>query len=455
LLTGYEVSYDPGFEEGGSRMKKRKRFAFTVATIAIFSFLIYPCCFAGEGDQQTIEVFNPSGVRSDGVFVDKLLKKSMGESKKSKPPLAGDFPDGKTEKIRFGVDAFAAVNELFYKRGWTDGLPIVPPTPERVKKMLQGTDLDQGFVVATLEPMNGQATVGKIAANAVMAGCRPEYMPVIIAAVEAIAEPAFDLRGMTTTTSPDAPMIIITGPAANKLQINHGSNALGRGWQANATIGRALNLIINNVGGSWPGVNDMSTLGTPAEFSMVIAESPDNNPWPGLNIDLGFPKRANVVTVLGVEGMRGIIGIGHTPEQYMKLVSEHMAGLSAQRPYWPVVVLIIARDTAAELFRAGWTKETIREAILKNGSKPLEELESRFFKKRGQGIFRIPEGLLDTIDPKAMIPQPLIGQFIILYAGGSGEKSMLIPGWFGAEKAVSKEVRLPANWEDLLKEENK
>jgi len=435
-------------------MNNVNRVGFAFLTTFIFLFLLHLGCFAGEGGQQTIEVCNPSGVRSDGVFVDRLLKKSMTESRKDKPPLAGNFPEGKTEKIQFQEDAFGAVNELFYQRGWTDGLPIGPPTPERVKKMLQGTDLDAEFVVATLEPMNGRATVGKIAVNAVMAGCRPEYMPVIIAAVEAIAEPAFDLRGLSTTTSPDAPMLIITGPAANKLHINHDSNALGRGWQANASIGRALNLIMNNVGGSWPGITDMSTLGSPAEFSMVIAENQDGNPWPGLNIDLGFPKRANVVTALGAEGMRGIIGIGHTPDQYMKLVSEHLAGLAAQRPYWPVVVLIIARDTAAELARAGWTKETIREAILKNGSKPLAELESRFFKK-GQSSFKIPEGILDTKDPKAMIAQPLIGQFIILHAGGSGEKSMLIPGWFGAEKAVSKEIRLPANWEELLEKETK
>lgn len=418
-------------------------------------FVLHSACSAAYGGQQTVEVYNPSGVRSDGVFVDKLLKKSMTDLNKDKPPLAGNFPEGKIEKIQVREDAFAAVNELFYKRGWTDGLPIVPPTPERVERMLQGTDLDPEFVVSTLEPMNGQATVGKIAVNAVMAGCRPEYMPIIIAAVEAIAEPAFDLRGLSTTTSPDAPMLIITGPAANKLRINHGTNALGRGWQANASIGRALNLIINNVGGSWPGVNDMSTLGSPAEFSMVVAENEVGNPWPGLNLDLGFPKRANVVTALGIEGIRGIIGIGHNPEEYLKLVSEHLAGLAAQRPYWPVVVLIIARDTAAELARAGWTKETIREAILKKGSKPFAELQTRFFKRRGQSIFKIPEGILETKDPNAMIPQPLIGQFIILHAGGSGEKSMLIPGWFGAEKAVSKEVRLPANWDELLEKGTK
>jgi len=400
---------------------------------------------------EKIEIHNPSGVRPDGVFVDKLLKKSMTDSKKTTKPLfAGNFPAKNIESIQVSKDAVLEVNELFYKRGWTDGLPIIPPTPERVKSMLQGTDLGPNFVVSVLEPMNGQATVEKIAVNAVMAGCRPEYMPVLIAAVEAISDPSFDLKGLSTRTSPDAPMLIITGPIVTDLQINGGVNALGRGWQSNSSIGRALNLIINNVGGSWPGVNDMSTLGNPAEFSMVIAENNTANPWSGLNIDIGFPKRANVVTALGIEGTRGIIGIGHTPDSYMKLVADHLSGLAAQRPYWPVVVLIIAQDTAAELAKAGWTKETIRETILKKGSKPLSELQNRFFKKMGQSVFKIPDGMLNTSDPNAMIPQPLIGQFIILHAGGPGEKSLLIPGWFGAEKAVSREIRIPANWDSLL-----
>jgi hypothetical protein len=130
------------------------------------------------------------------------------------------------------------------------------------------------------------------------------------------------------------------------------------------------------------------------------------------------------------------------------VVYEHMAGLAARRPYWPVVVLVIARDTAAELARAGWTKDKIRQAILKYRAKPLGEIRSRFSKRSER--LKVPEGMVETTDPAALVPQPLIGQFIILHAGGPGEKSMLIPGWFGAEKAISREARLPANWDELL-----
>jgi hypothetical protein len=164
--------------------------------------------------QQVVEVHNPSGVRADGDYIDKLLHKAMEELGKTKPSVPVVFPEGRMEKILIRRDFFSEVNELFYQRGWTDGLPIVPPTVERVKEMMKGADLSTEFVVGVLDPMGGQATIEKIAVNAVMAGCRPEYMPVLVAGVEAIANPDFDLRGIATTTSPDTPMLIINGPIA-------------------------------------------------------------------------------------------------------------------------------------------------------------------------------------------------------------------------------------------------
>ena len=145
--------------------------------------------------------------------------------------------------------------------------------------MLRGADLSPEFVVASLEPMGGQATIQKIAVNAVMSGCRPEYMPVLIAAVEALKNPEFDLRGISTTTNPDTPMLVVSGPIVDQLRINSGTNALGRGWRANATIGRALHLIVQNIGGSWPGITDMSCFGQPGEFSMCLGENGMANPW--------------------------------------------------------------------------------------------------------------------------------------------------------------------------------
>lgn len=398
--------------------------------------------------QQVVEVYNPAGIRADGVYVDKLLKKTMTELGKTKPPLAGNFPETRIEKIQIERDVFLEVNELFYKRGWADGLPIVPPTKERVEEMLKGSDLHSEFLITYVDPMGGQATVEKIAVNAVMAGCRPEYMPVLMAATQAIMDPNFDLRGMATTTNPDIPMIIISGPIVKQLDINYGTNALGRGWKANAAISRALHLIIQNIGGSWPGVTDMSTLGQPGEFAMMLGENPEANPWPPLHMELGHPKAANVVTVIGAEGIHNIHATGQPTEGYLKLVADNMAGMD--RASRSMMLLIIAQDTARMLAREGWTRGKIREFISKNGVMPFSKYKERFIDthmaREGRGV---PSWVYETKDPNAMIPVPFIDQFLILVSGGPGEMSMLIPGWVGS-KAITKEIRLPSNWLELL-----
>ena len=425
---------------------KRRVFFFT------FCFVLLGFSLSSRA-QQVVELYNPAGVREDGIHVDKLLKKTMTELGKTRPPLAGNFPEVRIEKVRIAQDLFGEVNELFYRRGWTDALPIVPPTVERVKETLRGADLFGDYVVATLDPMGGQATVEKIAVNAVMAGCRPEYMPVLMAAVEAIANPVFDLRGIATTTSPDIPMLIVSGPVAGQLGINSGTNALGRGWKANATISRALHLIMQNIGGSWPDVTDMSTLGQPGEISMMIAENEKANPWEPLHMDMGFPRRSNVVTVLAAEGTHSVYGIGRNSEGFLKMIADYLAGMD--RAYRSTLLLIIAQDTAQMLARDGWTKEKIRQFIRENARLPFFKYKERFL---DPGMARIPGGvpswILQTRDPQAPIPSPMIDQLLILVAGGPGEKSLLIPGWT-AGKAVSKEIRFPANWEELLEVSSK
>ena len=405
---------------------------------------------SGAKAEETVWVYNPSGVRQEGSFVDELLRKTMDEQRITKPRLAGQFPRVKVEKIE-AADPFTAINGLFYERGWTDGLPIIPPTEDRVKEMLGGTELSPEEVVAVLDPMKGQATVGKVAANAVMAGCRPEYMPVLIAAAQVIADPFFNLLGVATTTNPDTPMILVNGPIAQQLQINSGTNALGRGWQANATIGRALHLIINNIGGSWPAVTDMSCLGHPGEFAMCLAENEENNPWGPLHVELGYRPEANVVTVVAAEGMHSILGSGWDDEGYLSLIADHLAALD--RSYRPVVLLLIAQDTAAMLKNRGWSKEKIRKFVYTNGRIPFDRYKRRFIDTRKvQGV---PDWVLKTTDPQAMIPVPFMDHFLIVVSGGPGEKSMLIPVWSASQKVISKEVQLPGNWEELLEESRK
>ena len=395
-----------------------------------------------------VSIYNPAGMMEDGTYVDEMLKKRMTEAGKTKPPLAGQFPKSKIEQLCIKDDSQAEINALFYKRGWSDGLPIVPPTVERVKAMLKGSDLDPDYVVSAIDPVGGQATIEKIAVNAVMAGCRPEYMPVLIAAVEAVMDPNVNLRGMASTTSPDVPLLIINGPIAGQLEINSGSNALGRGSRANSSISRALNLIIQNIGGSWVGITDMSTLGQPADFSNMLAENEAASPWSPLHVELGFQKNDSVVTVVGVEPYHTIMGLGHTADGFMRIIADHLIG--SDRPYQSTMVLLITKDTAQMMARNGWTKESIREYIDKNARMPLSMVKKKFLDNGTASVLGgIPSWVYEAKDPNMMIPAPFIGQLHIIVAGGTGEKSALFPGWLGS-KSASRKIRLPSDWDELL-----
>ena len=170
-------------------------------------------------------------------------------------------------------DSLEAIQDFYETQGWTDGLPIIPPTEARVREMFRYLDYEPDDVLALLEPLSGEATVQRVAVNAVMAGCRPEYMPVLIAAVKAIAEPAFSLRAVQTTTHPCTVGLNVNGPLRDELSINCGANCFGTGWRANATIGRAMRLILLNIGGGIPGEGDKATHGSPAKFTLCIGEN--------------------------------------------------------------------------------------------------------------------------------------------------------------------------------------
>ena len=400
-----------------------------------------------------LQVCNPAGVREDLTFVDMSLKRVMDEIDRKDPPLAGQFPETDVEKIAVSGDADTEINDLFRKRGWTDGLPIIIPTRDRVMAMLKGTHLSRSAEVGVLPPMNGIATVEKIAVNAVMAGCRPVHMPILIAAVQAVADPDFDLRGLATTTSPDVPLVIITGPIAKQIHLNTGSGVMGRGNQGNSSIGRALSLIVNNVGGSWPGITDMSCLGSPAEHGMVVVENPDDNPWPSLNVDLGLPADANAVTVMGAEGSRGIVANGWDAKGVLRLMGQHMRGLAFQRPVWSTVLLIIPGDTAYQLSREGYSKDRIREELLQQNPVPRQEYAAWFAKNYWKPD--VEQEMASRQGPGDTYFAPLVRQMLILYAGGPGMKNMIVPGWFGSKQAITRQIALPPDWDAVLEENEK
>jgi len=334
-------------------------------------------------------------------------------------------------------DSFAEINETFYERGWTDGLPIVPPTEEAVAAMLAGTDRDPHAVLGVLPPRQGEATVEKVAINAVMAGCLPEYLPVVIAAVEAVADPDFNLDGVQATTHPVAPLIIVNGPLARRLAINGGYNCYGQGARANATIGRALRLVLVNLGGGSPGSGDRSTQGSPSKYSYCVAENEAASPWEPFHMEHGFAPEESTVTVIGCEAPHNI------QEHYSNSglgILQTIAGAMGQagsnnllRHGFPV--LSLGPEHAATIARDGYTKQAIREFIFAHAVYPLAKLSDEYRAVLWELNGVAPDD--DTAVARIVERPEDIG---IIVAGGAGKHSCWHPTFGGFTKPVTRVI---------------
>ncbi len=194
------------------------------------------------------------------------------------------------------------INDYFYEHGWTDGLPIIPPTEDLVLEMLEACSMPPQRALGRLSPLDGTVTVEKVAINAVMAGCLPDYFPVVLAAVQAVLQPQFNAGSVSTTTGGAAPVIIVSGPIVRRLKIHGGTAALGSGHRPNATIGRALRLVMRNLGGATADTMEKSTHAWPGKYTLCVAENEDRVPWEPLHVDLGFPPGSSTVTVAAVRG---------------------------------------------------------------------------------------------------------------------------------------------------------
>ena len=208
-------------------------------------------------------------------------------------------------RIIEAADLEAAV-EVCFENKWTDGLPVVPPTRGAIERILAYLKRDPAEVVGVVPPRSGVATIEKIAINCVMAGCKPEYVPIVIAALEAVLEEKFNLNGVQTTTHACAPLVIVSGPAVKTLGFNTREGALGHGCRPSATIGRALRLILWNIGGGFPGDPCKTTLGHPGYFTFCLAEDQEANPWEPLHVERGFPSHASTITVVAAEGLHNV-----------------------------------------------------------------------------------------------------------------------------------------------------
>ena len=253
-------------------------------------------------------VLIPAGQRASGDWIDDTLAARVQEAGiQDRVPLAGRFPRMRVEAVP-ATDTDACVDALFCARGWTDGLPVVAPTLARVRSMLRFSTFGAEHSLGEVDPLKGLATLEKIAANAVMAGCRPQFFPLVVAAVEAILDTNFNLRGVQTTDENVTPLVVVSGPVARALSVNAGFGALGPGWRANATIGRALRLVMNNIGGGWPGAVSFAGLGQPGRYSLCLAENENESPWQPLHVEAGFAPLDSVVTVMRAESVINVTG---------------------------------------------------------------------------------------------------------------------------------------------------
>jgi hypothetical protein len=328
------------------------------------------------------------------------------------------------------------VNRFFYKRGWTDGFPIIPPTEEEVAMMLSGTDLPADHVVAKIIPRMGKATVEKIAVNAVMAGALPTCMPVLIAGVQALLEPEAMFGTTEVSTGSWVPFWIINGPIRSELHVNSGQGALSPGDIANATIGRAMGLIIKNIGGARKGVEDMGIYGNPGKYTMVIAENEEENPWEPLHVEQGFKKEDSTVTLTFPTTFYGASPFGSDANGIMRGL---LAGIRGSNQ--GITVLLNAQHAKA-LAKEKWTKKEIAAFLCEYARVPAYQHQT-FWGQWGPVRVRQP---LNPMDSVAVLSSP--EQVRLLVAGGVGGLMLGITA--GGRSWVTKKVQLPSNWEKLV-----
>ena len=269
---------------------------------------------------------------------------------------------------------FDELEEMF-ERGWTDGLPVIPPTVERVRAMLGGHDGDE--LLGEMAPALARVTLERVAACAVLAGCRPEYFPVVVAAVQAVLEPSFNVGGQAVTTQPCGQIVVVNGPVVDALGLNGSVGALGPGWRPNMTIGRALRLVISLTGGGFPGRLDRSTLGQPGKVGVCFAEDERVSPWEPLHVSRGFRTDQSVVTVFGADAPLSISDHRSTgPEELARVLGE-AAGATWSPNWWPlggVSLFAICPEHARSFHEWGWDKERIRSEMFSSLRRPASAL---------------------------------------------------------------------------------
>lgn len=336
--------------------------------------------------------------------------------------------------------------EFMFDQGFSDGLPLVPPTPERVMRMLSGTRRDPQEVVGVMPPNMGDVTVEKAAINAVMAGCRPEYLPVILTALEALLTEEYNIHGVMATTMGASPVLVVNGPIRERIGMNMKLGALGQGNRANATIGRALRLAVRNIGGARPGGTERSTLGNPMKFTMCFAEHEERNPWEPLHVERGFAADDSVVTLFTMTSGPTLI-VDQDSRTASQLAGSFGLGLEAafhpKAHFATDVLLVVCPEHVDTLIRDGYSKADVRARIQEVTARPLEELVEN--ETSAVGLKRAAFEAMDPKDRARVLPKFKTPDDIHMVVAGAeaGKFSGAFHGWATGEIgsiSVSKKI---------------
>ena len=333
-------------------------------------------------------------------------------------------------------DPLDAIDYCF-EQGWTDGLPVVPPSVERVDEMLEYEGRPPTTVIASHPATGFECTIHSAAVNAVMAGCKPEYFPVIVAAFEAMNEPPFNFHGSTASTGGSAPLLVVSGPMTDDLRMNSDVNLFGPGNRANATIGRSVRLILMNVFRMIPGISDKSTQGNPGKYSLCIAERRRGNPWPLLVEEQDYPEGVSSVTVFAGGGFCNVENHGaNTPEQVLGSVADAMANYGCITLGQSAVIL--APEHVRIINRAGWSREQVKEYLFTQAYRTVEGLKSVGKFRQREYDRQHDNGGTSPLLAENQLHRGLTPDDILLVVGGgdAGGHSCFIPSWSRARASL-------------------
>ena len=330
-------------------------------------------------------------------------------------------------------------HEAMFDRGWSDGLPLVPPTEERVLRMLDGTSRDPQEVLGLVPPALAAATVEKIAINAVMAGCKPEYLPVVLAAVEAVLDESFAMHGVLATTGFVGPILVVNGPIRRHIGMNSKGNALGQGNRANGAIGRALQLVIRNIGEGRPREVDRATLGNPGKYTYCVAEDEEGSSWEPLSVERGLKPGVSAVTVFAGYGLQGVVDQkSREPESLSKSFAGSLRTLQSVKLAPACDAILVVSPEHERTFRnAGWSKARLYQELYRLCEIPGDELVV--------GANGIAEGRPASLAGKTVNKFRPGGLMIVRAGGDAGMWSGIIGGWSAggprSSLPVTKEVK--------------